>query len=76
MPTKRIAEITGKEHRSVLRDVREMCEGLGITPVFATAQSCAIDPEGVIVEQYADGDVLQLYLDEHHCLSGGTMHPV
>jgi phage antirepressor YoqD-like protein len=76
LSTKRIAEVTGKEHRNVLRDVREMCAGLSITPVVATAQNRAIDSEGVIVEQYANGDVLKYHLNEHYCIVLATGYNV
>lgn len=53
LSTKRIADITGKEHRHVLRDVREQCQKLGITPFIATVQNCAVESKGVAVEQFA-----------------------
>jgi hypothetical protein len=53
-----------------------MCAGLSITPVVATAQNRAIDSEGVIVEQYANGDVLQYHLNEHYCIVLATGYNV
>ena len=76
LSTKRIAEITGKEHRNVLRDVREMCQRLGITPFITTAQNLAVDSEGVTAESYASGEVLQYYLDEHYCRLLATRYDI
>jgi phage antirepressor YoqD-like protein len=76
LSTKRIAEITGKEHRNVLRDVREICQKLSITPLVVTAPKLHVDSGAVMVEHYANGDVFQFYLDEHHCRLLATRYDI
>lgn len=44
MSSREIAELTGKRHANVIRDIREMLTGLGITEL--TFESSYIDPTG------------------------------
>ena len=68
MSSKEIAELTGKRHHDVLKDVRSVLFQLNITPLESIKENSFVANKGVTVERYSNGQILQYHLPKRECL--------